>query len=148
MVQAPALITGLDASAALAMPGVVDFVTAADIPGFNCTSPFGPGEELLFPAIYNASIRFVFLLFAGSCVISQRTGLWLWGCGCEVVGSRLWLWLWLWGWGCGCEAVAVGVWLWACRCGAVGVRGWVRGCGCDCEAVGVRLGCSCEAVRL
>ena len=52
--EAPAIVTGLDASAALAMPGVVDFVTAADIPGFNCASPFGPGEELLFPNIYIA----------------------------------------------------------------------------------------------
>jgi xanthine dehydrogenase molybdopterin-binding subunit B len=73
VLQAPALITGLDASEALAMPGVVDFVTAADIPGFNCTSPFGPGEELLFPAIYNASFRFVFFLFAELVRHSQRT---------------------------------------------------------------------------
>jgi xanthine dehydrogenase/oxidase len=52
--EAPALVIGLDASAALAMPGVVDFVTAVDIPGFNCASPFGPGEELLFPFVYGA----------------------------------------------------------------------------------------------
>lgn len=52
--KAPALITGIDASDALQMPGVVDFVGAADIPAFNCTSPFAPGEELLFPVPYKA----------------------------------------------------------------------------------------------
>lgn len=53
--SAPALVTNIDASAALAMAGVIDFVGAADIPGFNCASPFGPGEEVLFPAVYAPS---------------------------------------------------------------------------------------------
>ena len=39
--EAPAIVVGIDTAAALAMPGVVDFVGAADIPGFNCCSPFG-----------------------------------------------------------------------------------------------------------
>jgi CO/xanthine dehydrogenase Mo-binding subunit len=50
--KAPALITGIDASDALKMPGVIDFVGAADIPAFNCTSPFAPMEEFLFPIVY------------------------------------------------------------------------------------------------
>lgn len=47
--QAPAVVTSIDASEALAMPGVVDFVTAADIPGLNSASPFAPPEEVLMP---------------------------------------------------------------------------------------------------
>ncbi|MEO0543357.1 MAG: xanthine dehydrogenase molybdopterin binding subunit [Pseudomonadota bacterium] len=40
------LLTGLDASSALAMDGVVDFATAADIKGHNDIAPILPGEEL------------------------------------------------------------------------------------------------------
>eukprot|EP00041_Stephanoeca_diplocostata_P035109 m.1226721 g.1226721 ORF g.1226721 m.1226721 type:complete len:1408 (-) comp24639_c0_seq1:828-5051(-) len=50
--EAPALITGLDTSEVMNMPGVVDFVTASDIPGMNTSSPFAPGEELLLPTVY------------------------------------------------------------------------------------------------
>ena len=50
--QAPALVTGIDPAAALAMPGVVDFVSHEDIPGTNLCNPLG-SDELLLVKIYD-----------------------------------------------------------------------------------------------
>ena len=48
--KAPAKIVSIDASAAFAMPGVVDFVTAEDIPGINSVAFAAPGHEELLVA--------------------------------------------------------------------------------------------------
>ncbi|MBE9640372.1 xanthine dehydrogenase molybdopterin binding subunit [Salipiger mangrovisoli] len=46
---AHATLKGLDLSAVRAAPGVVDVLTAADIPGHNDISPTGRGDEPVFP---------------------------------------------------------------------------------------------------
>ena len=52
--SAPALITSIDASAALEMPGVVSLISAEDVPAFNNAS-LVPGEEVLFPTLWRAA---------------------------------------------------------------------------------------------
>ena len=49
---APALVVAIDARTALTMPGVVDLITAADVPAFN-NSSLVPGEEFLFPRMWD-----------------------------------------------------------------------------------------------
>eukprot|EP01050_Picozoa_sp_SAG11_P028518 SAG11_NODE_7651_length_1115_cov_1.044291_1_plen_189_part_00 len=49
--QANAKITSIDAEAALAMPGVLAFVGADEIPGANTVAFAAPGQEELFVAI-------------------------------------------------------------------------------------------------
>ena len=46
---AHATLKGIDLSAVRAAPGVVDVLTAADIPGHNDISPTGRGDEPVFP---------------------------------------------------------------------------------------------------
>ncbi|WP_353475604.1 xanthine dehydrogenase molybdopterin binding subunit (plasmid) [Salipiger sp. H15] len=46
---AHATLRGIDLSAVRAAPGVVDVLTAADIPGHNDISPTGRGDEPVFP---------------------------------------------------------------------------------------------------
>ena len=48
---APAKVTAIDTTAALKMPGVVDFIGSEDIPGMNSVAFAAPGQEELFVEI-------------------------------------------------------------------------------------------------
>lgn len=53
-----------DPSDALAMPGVVNFVDAADIPGINCWKPYGPNEEIFSSGKVNYAGQSIGLIIA------------------------------------------------------------------------------------
>lgn len=68
--QALAVLDGLDASAALALPGVVGILSAADIPGANAVfdAPLLAGEG----AEQHCQIAAIFLSLRGSHVWDSR----------------------------------------------------------------------------